>query len=59
MDLFPAHRTDAQDCAGLRLRPLLERIEEELHALADRVMGRAGLDVGGVLPVRASDVDGD
>ena len=36
VDLLPAHRTHPQDGASPWLRTLPERIEKELHALADR-----------------------
>jgi len=57
VNLFPAHRTQAQDRAGLRLRTLPERIEEELHSLPNGFVRRGGLDVRRILPSRAGDID--
>src|SRR5579862_5748025 len=57
-NFLAAHRAQTQDGAGLRLRSLPERIEEELHSLTNGFVGRTGLDVCGVLPSRARDVDG-
>ena len=59
VNLFPAHRAQTQDRAVLRLGPFPERVEEERYTLTDGVMRRVCFDVGGVLPVRAGDIDGD
>ena len=59
MHFLSTHRAYSQDSAGLRFRPLPEGIERNSRPLRTASVRRIGLDVRGVLPVRAGDADGD
>ena len=59
MHFLSTHRAYSQDSAGLRFRPLPEGIEGNSRPLRTASVRRIGLDVRGVLPVRAGDADGD